>query len=100
VPVLALRFGETVSVELDPAVTGFGLKLPLVFAGNPLTLRLIELDPPTAEVAIVYFPLDPRLTVNDDGDAASVKSGAGADTTTVSVVEWFSAPLAPLTVIG
>ncbi len=48
VPVLARELTETVKVELPVVVTGFGLKLPLTLLGNPLTLRLTELEPFTA----------------------------------------------------
>ncbi len=44
VTVLAFRFTEIFRVELPEVVTGLGLKLALVLAGNPLTLKLTELD--------------------------------------------------------
>ncbi len=44
VPMLAFGFTEIVRVQLPGAVTGLGLKLALVLRGNPLTLRLTELD--------------------------------------------------------
>ena len=90
VTVLAFRLTEILSVEVPGAVTGLVLKLPLVLGGKPLTLRLTELDPPTAVSVMVELPVEPRLMVSDVGDAEIVKSGlggGGAETTTVRVVE-------------
>jgi hypothetical protein len=98
-PVLAFRFAEIVRVEVPEAVAGLALKLALVLDGKPLTLRLTELDPPTAVSEMVELPLEPRLTVSDVGDAEMLKSGAGAKTTTVRVVECLRTPLVPLIVI-
>jgi hypothetical protein len=90
ITVLAFRLTEIVSVELPEAVTGLALKLALVLDGKPLTLKLTELEPPTAVSEMVELPLEPRLTVSDGGDAEILKSGdggGGAETTTVRVVE-------------
>ena len=89
VPVLALRFTEILRVEVPGAVTGLALKLALVLAGKPLTLRLTELDPPSEPSETKELPVKPRLTVTGD-PAEIVKSGlggGGAETTTVRVVE-------------
>jgi hypothetical protein len=90
VPVLAFRLTEILSVELElpVTVTGLGLKLPLVLGGRLLTLKLTELDPPSAVSETVELPVEPRLTIT--GAAKIVKSGdggGGAETTTVRVVE-------------
>lgn len=86
-PVLALRLVERVRVELPEVLTGLGLKLALVLGGNPLTLRVTELEVFTAPSDTVELTLEPRFTVIDDGDAEIVKSAGGAETTTVRVVE-------------
>jgi hypothetical protein len=99
VPVLAFRFTEILRVELPGAVTGLVLKLALVFGGKPLTLKLTEVGPPPAVSEMIELPVEPRLMVSDVGDAEIPKSGAGAETTTVRVVEWLRAPLVPLVVI-
>ena len=85
VPVRALQFTEMVSFELPGAVAGFRLKLALVLCGNPLTLRLTELEPPLALSETVEAPFEPRFAVIDDAEMP--KSTAGAETTTVRVVE-------------
>lgn len=100
VPVLAGRLTETVRVELPGVVTGLGLKLALVRFGNPLTLRLTELEPLTVPRETVYLPLVPRFTVRDDGEAERVKSAGGAATVSVKLLEWVRLPLVPVTVIG
>ena len=90
VPVVAFRLTEILRVEVPRAVTGLVLKLALVLGGKPLTLKLTELDPPTAVSVMAELPVEPRLTVSDVGDAEIVKSGdggGGAETTTVRVVE-------------
>jgi len=91
------------TVPLLGVVTGLALKEALVLEGSPPTLRVTELDtPPIAPRVSVYVPLDLRLTVRDDGDAEMVKSAAGAETTTVRVVECvrFGVVVVPVTVIG
>ena len=85
VPVRALQFTEMVSFEVPGAVAGFRLKLALVLCGNPLTLRLTELEPPLALSETVEAPFEPRFAVIDDAEMP--KSTAGAETTTVRVVE-------------
>ncbi len=80
-------------------VTGLGLKLALVFFGNPLALRLTELDPPTVPTDTATFPRCPRLTINEVGDAEIVKSAAAGCTVSVKLLEWTKLPLLPTIVI-
>ena len=54
VPVGAFLLGRTVSVEFPPPVTEIGLKLALVLAGSPVTLRLtVPLKPDRGVTATV-----------------------------------------------
>src|SRR6266542_4530202 len=65
-------------LELAPpvvAVTGFELKLALVRWGNPLTLRLTELEPLIAVTVTVVVPFELRRTVCEVGDSERLKSG-------------------------
>jgi hypothetical protein len=86
-------------VEEEPVVAGLGLKLALVLAGKPLTLRVIELDAPMAVRVIVSWPVDPRETARVVGEAEMEKSGGGgADTVTEKVVECVRPPPVPVRV--
>ena len=100
-PLAAGRFTLIVSVDAPEAITGFGPKLALVFAGSPEMLSVTELLFPTAATRTVRLPLDPRVTVSDELDRESVKFPAGATTVTVNVALWVRLllpPSAPVTV--
>jgi hypothetical protein len=64
--------------------------LSLVSATSPV-------NPFNGEIVIVDMPADPTLTVTEAGLADIVKSGAPV-TVKVTVAEWVSEPLAPVTV--
>ena len=66
---------EMVRIELPPALTDAGLKVPVAPAGNPLTERLTErAAPDVACVLTVYVVLEPRTTVWLPGLALIAKS--------------------------
>lgn len=99
-PVLANLLTEIVRMDWPGVLTGLTLNFALVLFGNPLTLRLTELDAPVVPSEIVDDPLFPRLIVRDVGEAEIEKSGAGAATVSVTVLEWLRPPLVPVIVIG
>jgi hypothetical protein len=85
VPTGALRFAETVSVDLPEPVTDDGLKLALVRLGKALMLKLtVPENGPTAPIFTAYEVLEPRVTVWLVGVAEMVKSD-GAFTTNVTL---------------
>jgi len=60
-------------------VTDAGLRVQVVFAGQPVTVSATELlNPPTELTVIVEFPALPCVSVTDAGLADSEKSGIGA----------------------
>ena len=77
VPVVAVLLAEKVRVELPlpGAPIEAGLKLAVVPLGNPLTLRLTELEVFVAVTLTVVGAFEPRLTVSEVGDSEIVKSG-------------------------
>jgi hypothetical protein len=83
---------------LTPALTGFAVKLALVFVGRPEMLSVTELLPPSAVVFTVTDPLDPRLMVSDGAEVESVKSAAVPFTVTLTVVVCVRLELVPVTV--
>ena len=90
-----------VSVEVPaPPVTDDGLNVPVVRDGSPLTLSAtVPLKPFTFAIVIVNVVVPGVPTVLPLGLAVMVKSGFGAGfTTRVTVVEWLSEPLVPVTV--
>jgi hypothetical protein len=73
-----------VSAELPGAVTGFPLKLAVVFAGSPETLNVTEPLPVTLTTSDSFAP---RIIVSVEVDNERAKSETGfivSDT----VVEW------------
>jgi len=89
------------SVSVDDDVVGFGLNEAVERLGRPVTLRLTEpLNPFTLFTVIAYVVLVPRVTVRDVGDAESVKSGAGACTTSCTDAVCVRPPLVPVIVTG
>ena len=78
----ALRLALIVRIEVAPPVlevTGFGLKVALVRGGNPMTLRLTELEVFVALTVTVVGAFEPRLTVSKVGASEIVKSGVLVD---------------------
>src|SRR5437879_2744557 len=88
-PVGVVAAVVTVNVE-EFAVAGFGLKVPVAPAGNPLTLKVTPpVNPPRREMLVVYVVLPPWITVWEAGVAERLKSGTGGNlthTTSVSLV--------------
>jgi hypothetical protein len=101
VPVAVPAPTENVSVELKPAVIGFGLKEAVVPGGSPLVLSvMVSGEPLRADVAMVDVALPPCTADRLLGLAPIVKSlGAGV---TVSVTDVVCVALAavPVTVTG
>lgn len=82
VPVVAEEEAVSVSVEvavpLAGGVTGFGENAAVTPLGNPEAVRLVAaLKPFKLVTVIVLLPLEPCVTVSDDGEAATLKSGVG-----------------------
>src|SRR5260370_865286 len=82
VPVGLFLIVVTVRVELeelgDVTVTGFGLKMPVLPVGKPLTLRFtVPLYPFNGVSVTVYCVLLPCSTVCEGGVADMAKSGVG-----------------------
>ena len=75
-----MRLALIVRIEVAPPVlevTGFGLKVALVRGGNPMTLRLTELEVFVALTVTVVGAFEPRLTVSKVGASETVsKVGA------------------------
>ena len=77
-----MRLALIVRIEVAPPVlevTGFGLKVALVRGGNPMTLRLTELEVFVALTVTVVGAFEPRLTVSEVGASEIVKSGVLVD---------------------
>ena len=79
-PVVAVA--EAVSVRVDVAVpfaggvTGLVENADVTPLGSPEALRVVaELKPFKLVTVMVLVPLDPCVTVSDEGDAPTVKSG-------------------------
>ena len=69
VPVGVCLVVETVKTEFPLPVIDFGLKVPVVFAGKPLTLKVTTpLNPFCGVTTAVYVVLAPFLTVCAAGD--------------------------------
>src|SRR5438132_101682 len=76
VAVVAVDAAVSVSVELPPAVTAAGEKLPVTPVGRPETLSEIDCVLPfSAVVDTMYVPLAPCAIACEAGDTATVKSG-------------------------
>src|SRR5262245_58589452 len=91
---------ERVRILLAP-VAGFGLKLAVTPAGNPLALNVTPpVNPPLRVTVIVLVPLAPRLIVRLGGLPESAKSGVCASLTVRPTVALrVSPPPVPVTVI-
>src|SRR5215510_1278221 len=74
----AVEAAVKVRVELPPAVTLAGLKLPVTPDGSPVTVRLtVCAAPAVTAVVTVYEMLEPALTDCDAGLTEMLKSLAG-----------------------
>ena len=86
---------ETVKTEFPPPVIEGGLKVPVVPAGKPLTLKVTTpLNPFCGVTTAVYVALAPLLTVCVAGDGYIVK----LDTDSVTVALRVVLPLVPVIV--
>jgi hypothetical protein len=87
---------ETVKTEFPPPVIEVGLKVPVAFAGKPLTLKVTSpLNPFCGLTVAVYVVLAPLLTVCAAGDGTTVK----LDTDSVTVALCVMLPLVPVIVM-
>jgi hypothetical protein len=90
-----------VSVELNPAVIGFGLKDAVVPAGVPVALSVtLSGEPLRTAVAMVDVALPPCTADTLLGFAPIVKSFGAAVTVSVTVVLWVALGAVPVTVTG
>jgi len=80
VPVVAVLLAVRVNVEvpLPGAAKDAGLKLAVTPAGNPdADNETAELKPPLTVVVTVELPELPCVTLNEAGEAVTLKSGVG-----------------------
>jgi hypothetical protein len=100
VPVLAVRPTDTLIVEFPEPVTDVGMNVAVTFAGKPLTLNTtVPVNPFTAVIVTVYRVRLPRATVRVEGGAEIVKSVVVCPViTSITVAEWVSDPLTPVTI--
>jgi len=90
-----------VSVELKPAVIGFGLKDAVVPAGAPLALSVtLSGEPLRTDVAMVEVAFPPCTADTLLGLAPIEKSLGAAVTVSVTVVLWVALGAVPVTVTG
>lgn len=80
VPVVAVDDAVRVSVEVAlpfaGGVTGFVENAAVTPLGRPDALKVVaELNPLRLVTVIVLFPLEPCVTVSEEGDADRLKSG-------------------------
>lgn len=95
VPMVAVLLAERVRVELPlpGAAIEAGLKLAVTPAGNPeADNETAELKPPLTVVEIALVPELPWVTLNDAGEAPTVKSAVGCFHTSEIVVAVAAAP--------
>jgi hypothetical protein len=88
-----------VRVDEPEPVSEDGLKLVEVRGGAPLRLRLtLPANSPEPVIVTVYIVADPGLTDWEVGEALMEKSALlAAFTTSVTLAEWFKAPLVAAT---
>lgn len=87
---------ETVKTEFPPPVIEVGLKIPVAFAGKPLTLKVTTpLNPFCGLTVAVYVVLAPLLMFCAAGDGTTVK----LDTDSVTAVLCVMLPLVPVIVM-
>src|SRR5580765_6494932 len=99
VDTVAVDATARVSVELPPAVTVAGEKVPVTPAGSPETLSAIDCELPFSGVVdTVYVPLAPCAMVCEAGETATVKSGGFAAVTVIDAVAECVVEDAPVTV--
>jgi len=94
-PIVAVL--EAVRVSVLVPVAGFGLKLAVTPAGNPVALKVTPpVKPPICLIEIALVPLALRLIARLAGLAVSAKSGAGTIRLIVAVL--VRPPPVPVTV--
>jgi len=89
---------ETLSAQLPVPVIDEGLQLASMPAGIPLSARpTVPVNPVSAAMLTVNVALLPAVKVCEVGEVEIEKSGGGLFVlnTTLTVVLWFSVPLAP-----
>jgi len=89
----AVKVHERIEVP-EPPVTVAADKAHAVLS---LVIATTPVNPFKGEIVIVDVPADPTVTTTEAGLADIVKSGA-AETVKVTVAEWVSEPLVPVTV--
>ena len=99
--VLAPTVIVIVEVPAPGAGMVLGLKLTVVPAGAPEAVKLTELlKPPAIAVVIVEVPCDPCMTVNEAGDADTVRVAWFVVTVRLTVVLCRMPPPEAVTVMG
>ena len=87
VDTVAVDATARVSVELPPAVTVAGEKVPVIPLGSPETLSAIDCALPfRGVVATAYVPLAPCAIAWEAGETATLKSGGRAAVTVIDAV--------------
>jgi len=98
---MAGLFTLMVNVVKPEPVTVDGLKLPEARVGTPATLNeTVPVNPLTAAIVTENVVLALRATVRDVGVTESVKSGAPAVTTSVTLAVCVNVPSVPVIVSG
>jgi hypothetical protein len=87
---------ESVEVPVVPRVTLVGLRLQVALPVAATVRLTVPEKPPMLVTVIVEVPVAPALTVILRGLAVTLKSTVM--TVTVTVAEWDSGPLVPVTV--
>jgi len=76
---------DTVRAEVPDPVTEVGVKVPVLCAGKPVTLKVTTPSNPFTGVIVTWYTVaEPRLTVRVAGNTEKVKSGAAATVTFVA----------------
>ena len=87
------------TVAVPDPVTLFGVIDPQARpVGTVSVIETVPVNPPTAVIVIVVV-VDTPVFAGVGAEAVIVKSGPDPGTSTVTVAEWLSDPLVPLTVI-
>jgi hypothetical protein len=83
----AVSVRTEVAVPFAGGVTGLVPKVAVTPLGKPLALSVVaELNPPVLVIVIVLVPLLPCVTVNEAGDALTLKFGVAAEFTVSETV--------------
>lgn len=95
-----MTFNVELPAPLDASVTDAGFRLVPGPDGDTVADRLtVPENPPRLVSEIVDVPDEPWIIFSEEGFADIAKSGlGGCATVTVTLVEWESDPLVPVTV--